>query len=98
MGTKTEKIKTEEQWEPEGARYICGELVIEREDISEASFYNGEEIVQPRQKWSQQEQLELLDWHPIFMGRCPNCGAEFDRDYMARVHWDCPCGWKDDTV
>lgn len=31
-----------EQWEPEGAKYIESELVIER------LRYNGEEIIQPR--------------------------------------------------
>jgi len=55
----------EELWEPEGARYIDGELIIER------SFYNGEEIVQPRQRWTKAEQLELLDTHPLFTGNCP---------------------------
>ncbi|WP_414516063.1 hypothetical protein [Nostoc sp. PCC 9305] len=73
-----------ELWEPEGATY-----------------YNGELIVQPQQRWTQQQKLELLDWHPMFTGRCPQCSAEFDRDWSARVHWDCQnpeCGWMDDTV
>jgi hypothetical protein len=26
---------------------------------------------------------------------CPACGAEFQRDYRAVVHLDCPCGWRD---
>jgi len=83
----------EELWEPEGARYINGELVIER------SLYNSEEIVQPRQRWTKEEQLELLDTHPLFTGKCPQCGYQFERDYTARVHWDCPeCGWIDDAV
>jgi hypothetical protein len=70
-----------ELWEPEGA-----------------SYYNGELIVQPQQRWTPEEQLELLDWHPMFTGKCPQCGASFDRDYTARVHWDCECGWMDDSV
>lgn len=49
-----------ELWEPEGARYIDGELALER------SFYNGEEIIQPRQRWTREEQLELVDMHPMF--------------------------------
>jgi predicted RNA-binding Zn-ribbon protein involved in translation (DUF1610 family) len=40
----------------------------------------------------------LLDWHPMFTGKCPQCGALFDRDHTARVHWDCECGWMDDSV
>lgn len=72
----------EEQWEPIGA-----------------SYYNGELILQPRQRWTREQQLELLDTHPMFTGRCPQCGYEFERDYTARVHWDCPeCRWIDDTV
>lgn len=66
---------------------------------SGASYYNGELILQPRQRWTRKEQMELLDTHPMFTGKCPSCGALFDRDYTARVHWDClECGWMDDTV
>ncbi len=73
----------QELWEPEGA-----------------SYYNGELILQPQQRWTKEEQLQLLDWHPLFTGKCPQCGASFSKDYT-RVHWDCPnleCGWLDDTV
>ncbi len=70
------------EWEPEGA-----------------SFYNGELILQSRQRWTQQEQLQLLDVHPLFTGRCPECEARIERDYSARVHFDCiECGWMDDSV
>ncbi|MEM7712439.1 MAG: hypothetical protein AAF349_02400 [Cyanobacteria bacterium P01_A01_bin.68] len=48
-----------ELWEPQGARYIDDELVIER------TYYNGEEIRQPQQRWTREEQLELLNTHPI---------------------------------
>lgn len=71
----------EKLWEPEGASYYAGEL-----------------IVQPRQRWTREEQLELLEHHPIFTGRCPACGGEIERDCRALVHWDCPCGWMDDSV
>lgn len=85
----------EEQWEPEGARFVNGELIIERE----RSFYNGEEIIQPRQRWRREEMLDLLDWHPLFTGRCPHCSRPFPRYERPPVHWDCPhCGWVDDTV
>ncbi|MFB2771627.1 hypothetical protein ACE1AT_20400 [Pelatocladus sp. BLCC-F211] len=82
----------EEQWEPQGARYINDELVIER------VTYNGEEIIQPPQRWSREQQLYLLDNHPLFTGKCPACGAAMNRDYISRVHWDCECGWMDDSV
>ncbi|MEH2321906.1 MAG: hypothetical protein V7K24_33500 [Nostoc sp.] len=52
-----------ELWEPEGATY-----------------YNGELILQPQQRRTQQQQLELLDTHPMFTGKCPQCGYEFDRE------------------
>jgi hypothetical protein len=70
----------EEQWEPEGATY-----------------YNGELILQPKKK-TREEQLWLLDNHPLFTSVCPQCGACFERDYQARVHWDCECGWMDDSI
>jgi hypothetical protein len=92
----------ETQWEPEGARFVNGELVIER--VSEApseesrSFYNDQEIIQPQQRWTREEQLELLDWHPMSTGRCPHCGHQFPRHERPPVHWDCECGWIDDSV
>lgn len=64
-----------------------------------ACYYDGKLILQPRQKWTREEQLELIDWHPLFTGICPSCGYQFERNYTAQVHWDCPeCGWMDDTV
>jgi hypothetical protein len=64
------------------------------------SYYAGELILQPQQRWTREEQLELLDTHPLFTGKCPQCGYQFERDYTACcVHWDCSeCGWMDDTV
>ena len=75
----------EELWQPQGARYINGELVLERNHL----LVDGIEIIQ----------LDLTSWHPIHTGKCPRCGATFERDYTARVHWDCAnCGWMDDSV
>ena len=73
--------KPEELWEPEGA-----------------SYYNGELILQPQQHLTREEQLELLNTHPLFTGRCPHC--EMPIPYLRdRVHYDCSeCGWMDDTV
>jgi len=47
---------------------------IEPEELWEpegASYYNAELILQPEQRWTQQQQLELIDWHPMFTGKCP---------------------------
>ncbi|MBD2093594.1 hypothetical protein H6F90_00295 [Trichocoleus sp. FACHB-591] len=71
----------EELWEPEGA-----------------SYYNGELIVTPEQRWSRLEKLALLDSHPMFTGRCPQCETGIASE-IPRVHWDCRhCGWADDSV
>jgi len=32
------------------------------------SYYNGELILTPAQRWSWDEQMELLDWHPLLTG------------------------------
>jgi hypothetical protein len=71
-----------ELWEPEGA-----------------SYYNGELILQPKPSLTTQEQADLLDWHPLFTGRCPECEMPIPAQDPPQVHWDCEsCGWKDDTV
>lgn len=62
------------------------------------SYYNGELILQPQQHWTREEQLWLLDHHPLFTGKCPQCKRSFPRYDRAPVHWDCECGWKDDSV
>ena len=71
-----------ELWEPEGATYYVGELIL-----------------QPKQRWTREEQLNLLDTHPIFTGYCPECGYKFSSVNPPQVHWDCPsCTWKDDSL
>jgi hypothetical protein len=35
-----------------------------------------------------EEQLEILDSHPMFTYQCPKCGHEFDRDNLPLIHWD----------
>lgn len=83
-------IEPEELWEPLGARYIDNELVIERSRSA---------LAECDRKVIEIVQLDPTSWHPMHTGKCPRCDAEFDRDYTARVHWDCSeCGWKDDSV
>jgi len=55
----------------------------------EASFYGNELIISPLQRWNRAQKLELLMWHPLFTGLCPQCCTQFF-DCSARVHWDCP--------
>lgn len=64
-----------------------------------AAYYNGELIYQPEQRWIKQQQLELLFWHPLFTGKCPQCGADCSLGEGEAAHWDCnQCRWKDDSV
>lgn len=76
------QLVPEESWEPDGA-----------------SYYNGELVISLEQRLTLRQKIELLDWHPLFTGRCPKCEIPFPKDYLPAVHWDCPnCGWKDDSV
>ncbi|MFB2922799.1 hypothetical protein [Aerosakkonema funiforme] len=85
-------LNPDENWSPEEREFIDGELIIE------PSFYNGHLIKQPRKRWTQEEQLELLDWHPLFTGRCPGCEMPCLK-YEPSLVWECQyCGWKDCTV
>jgi hypothetical protein len=71
-----------EPWQPEGASYYGGELVLDRSGVR-----------------SLDEQLYLLDTHPLFTGRCPACEMPLIQTDPPRVHWDCEhCGWVDDSV
>lgn len=92
----------QEQWEPERTSFVSGDFVIEcvneAYEQEERSFYNGEEIIQPQQLWTREEILELLDSHPLFTNRCPNCEMPFPRFEKPPIHWDCKCGWKDDSI
>ena len=64
--------EVEELWEPEGA-----------------SYYNGELIVQPQRR-SSEEQLWLLDHPPMFTGICPQCGYRWASGDYPASQWECP--------
>jgi hypothetical protein len=71
----------EELWEPEGASYYNGELIL------------------ARQRWTLEQQLELLDTHSLFTGQCPRCEITYPKYETPPIHWDCSeCGWMDDSV
>ena len=71
-----------EEWQPEGASYYSGELILD-----------------PVQRLSLEQRLELLDVHPLFTGRCPNCERPIPHAVSGQIHWDCGrCGWVDDSV
>jgi hypothetical protein len=71
-----------EGWQPEGA-----------------SYYDGELILDPVQRLTLEQRLELLDTHPLFTGRCPNCERPIALGLAGQVHYDCGhCGWVDDSI
>lgn len=77
-----EAVAFYEPWQPEGASYYDGELVLE-----------------PVQRLTLQQKIELLDEHPLFTGRCPNCEMPIRETDPPRVHCDCPeCGWINDSI
>lgn len=64
-----------------------------------ACYYNGELILQPSRQRTREEQLWLLDNHPLFTSVCPQCKYRFPQANCHIIHFDCPhCGWVDDSV
>jgi hypothetical protein len=63
-----------------------------------ASYYGDELVITPEQRWNREQKEALLDWHPLFTGRCPSCEVPLFQTEPPRVCWDCQCGWKDDGV
>ncbi|HEY9628053.1 MAG TPA: hypothetical protein V6C84_12195 [Coleofasciculaceae cyanobacterium] len=62
------------------------------------SFYGDELVISSHQRWTRMQQLELLMWHPVFTGLCPQCRHEFP-PITKRIHWDCPeCQWRDGAL
>ncbi|MBW4445014.1 MAG: hypothetical protein KME10_28255 [Plectolyngbya sp. WJT66-NPBG17] len=63
------------------------------------SYYAGELVPNPVQRWTREQQIALLDSHPMFTGRCSNCEQPMLQTHPARGHWNCEhCGWRDDSV
>gem|GEM_PF-1800115 len=57
-------------------------------------LYNGEWIAAPHRRLTQAEQMQLLDWHPIFSGRCPHCETPIATPDDSESHWHCHhCDW-----
>jgi hypothetical protein len=63
-----------------------------------ASYYGDELVSNTEQRWNREQKLALLDWHPMFTGRCPHCEVPLLQTESPRVYWDCACGWRDDSV
>jgi hypothetical protein len=57
-----------------------------------SGYYAGDWIPQPFPTLTEDEQLALLDWHPLFTGRCPNCERPIAEAVKGR--WQCGhCEW-----
>jgi hypothetical protein len=58
-------------------------------------FYNGEwTTVRGDNNLTPQEKLELLDWHPVFTGRCPKCEVPIRNPLQSDLSWHCGhCQW-----
>lgn len=62
-------------------------------------YYAGDWIPQQPAQITDEQRLALLDWHPLFTGRCPNCEILIRQTKPPRMHWDCDeCGWMDDSI
>lgn len=61
--------------------------------------YGDELVLDPVKKLTDAQRLALLDSHPLFTSRCPNCEMPLHEKRPQRVHWDCAhCGWVDDSI
>ena len=62
------------------------------------SWYGDELVCDRPSRYSQSEQIQILDNHPFFTGVCPQCRHEFNEE-SSPVHFDCPeCDFIDDSV
>lgn len=62
-------------------------------------YYNGDWIPQPTSTLTIERQYALLDSHPLFTGRCPECETPIRQTDPPTIYWDCRhCGWKDDSI
>jgi hypothetical protein len=81
-------------FEPSRTRQVEGQW-----EPQDAAYYGDELVITPVSRWTRAQRLELLLWHPLFTGLCPNCRQPFTLDQLSQVHWDCPaCSWCDDSV
>ncbi|HEY9881372.1 MAG TPA: hypothetical protein V6D29_23145 [Leptolyngbyaceae cyanobacterium] len=64
----------------------------------EYGSYLGQ-VITDLPKYSQEELGRRLAQHPVFTGRCPQCGKGIAQTEPPQIHWDCrACGWVDDSL
>lgn len=60
-------------------------------------YYAGDWIPQPFPTLTTDDRLRLLDWHPQFTGRCPNCEMPIAESEVSQ--WQCGhCKWEESRV
>jgi len=52
----------------------------------------------PVNKHVLEQRLYIQDSHPMFTGKCPDCQTLMTKTEPPRIHWDCECGWIDDSI
>jgi len=78
--------------------WVAGDGTAAQWEPEGASDYDDELVITPEQRWNREQKLTLLDWHPLFTGRCPACEVPLLQTEPSRVAWACQCGWKDDSI
>lgn len=58
---------------PDGDECPDFDAIAPRGEPLEGGYYAGDWIPQLPTRITVEQQLALLDWHPMFTGRCPNC-------------------------
>jgi hypothetical protein len=60
------------------------------------AYYAGQPIDQPSQGKTRAQRLEILLWHPLFTGKCPQCSQALPSDDLTPSRWQCEqCGWEE---
>lgn len=60
----------------------------------EAAYYNREPVYQSGRELSLSEKEQLLNWHPLLTGCCPECKAKIAYE-PTQVDWQCQqCDWR----
>lgn len=71
--------------------------ITEQCELLDAGYYDSELVLQPVPYLTTEDRLEILNTHPFFTNKFPDCGFAFSE--VPTVYWDCEsCGWKDGSA
>lgn len=58
------------------------------------AIYDGKSVPSPLVSQTLKQQLDTLDWHPLFTGRCPKCEMAWLQTEHPKDCCGCKyCGW-----